>query len=80
MLMVQAERQAQQKAFICGAAVGLGLWQRYDLHLGNKKRACLRLSHLHLCCATMENSMALVPQACEPPPALHSSHFLSCWE
>lgn len=42
-----------------GAAIGLGieLLQRYDLHLENKKCTCLWLSHLHLCCATMESPL-----------------------
>lgn len=37
-----------------GAAIGLGLGllQRYDLHLENKKYTCLRFSYLHLCYTT----------------------------
>lgn len=34
-------------------ALGMGLLQRYDLRVENKKCTCLWLSHLHLCCATM---------------------------
>lgn len=67
--------QAQKKkcAFL-GVAVGfgLGLLQRFDLHLENKKCTQLGISYLHLCCATWYSLSRLV----SPLTALTLPHFL----
>lgn len=57
MLTVHAEggKHSKRHATI-GAAVGLGLGllQRFDLHLEIKKCTCVGFSYLHLCYATQK--------------------------
>lgn len=64
----------EKKCAFLGVAVGLGLGllQRFDLHLENKKCTQLGISYLHLCCATWYSLSRLV----SPLTALTLPHFL----
>ena len=49
----QSGKHSKRHSFLVATiGLGLGLLQRYDLHLENKKCTCLRFSYLHLCYAT----------------------------
>lgn len=76
MLTVQRGKHSKRHSF-SGAAIGLGLGllQRYDLHLENKKCTCLRFSYLHLCYATYKGVRYSFNGLVNPLPAPTSSHF-----
>lgn len=83
VLMVHAEggKHSRRHATV-GTAVGLGLGllQRFDLHLEIKNCTCLRFSYLHLRYATQKATRHSFNRLVNTLTALTLSHFWSCQE